>query len=143
LQCGLPNCSQLPNENWYDLLAFVPRRQLGNNASQIGDRQFAHILQSYLHDEVDNKVTLGQMLIIPPRRNVTSDRPMMQYSYECAAVDLPDCPMPKNVKNFIEIYLKFVLLSIIKLARLFWNYINTFVKKFQLIDLIISRDCKF
>jgi hypothetical protein len=94
-------------ENWYDLLALVPRRQLGDIASAIGDRQFASILQLFLHDE-RREITLGRMEIIPPRPNVPSDRPMVQGCYGSTTVDLPDWPMPKNVKSFDQISLKFV-----------------------------------
>jgi hypothetical protein len=93
-------------------LAFVPRSQLGNIVSEIGDRQFARILQSFLHEHGD--ITLGRMEIIPPRYRVTSDRPMamvrnLHNEYGYAAVDLPDLPMAENVKNFDEIHVKFVL----------------------------------
>jgi hypothetical protein len=97
-------------ENWYDLLAFVPRRQLGNIPSQIGDRQFARILQSFLHEHGD--ITLGSMEIIPPRPKVSSDRPMVRgWKNGFVAVDLPDCPMPPNVKNFEVISFRLVLFS--------------------------------
>jgi hypothetical protein len=51
------------------------------------------------------------MKIIPPRHYVPSDRPMVQshYKYERATVDLPDLPMPGNVKNFGGISLEFAL----------------------------------
>jgi hypothetical protein len=76
-------------EEWYDF------------ASQIGGRQFAGNRQSF---------TLGEMEIIPPRDAVPSDRPMMRGCHdECTgtAVDLPDLPMPENVKNFDGIILTF------------------------------------
>jgi hypothetical protein len=38
----------LPTENWADLLPFVPRRQLVEIVKQLGDRQFAKILQFFL-----------------------------------------------------------------------------------------------
>jgi hypothetical protein len=95
-------------ENWHDLLAFVPRSQLGNVVSQIGDRQFAHIIQSFLHDEV-RKITLGKMEIIPPRRGVSSDFAMVRVGLN-EATNMPDWPMPGNIKDFGEIDLKFVLL---------------------------------
>jgi hypothetical protein len=97
-------------ENWFDLLALVPRRQLGKAAYQVGDRRFARILQLFLHDE-RREITFGRMEIIPPRHYVPSDRPMVQshYKYERATVDLPDLPMPGNVKNFGGISLEFAL----------------------------------
>jgi hypothetical protein len=92
------------------VLAFVPRRQLGKAAYQVGDRRFARILQLFLHDE-RREITLGRMEIIPPRYDVPSDRPMLRlrdYHSEWASTDLPDWPMPGNVKNFNGIFLKFV-----------------------------------
>jgi hypothetical protein len=50
------------------------------------------------------------MEIIPPRYDVPSDRPMVRGCHdECTgtAVDLPDLPMPENVKNFDGIILTF------------------------------------
>jgi hypothetical protein len=91
-------------ENWHDLLAFVPRTQLGNAVSQIGDRQFAYIIQSFLHDEV-KEITLGEMEIILPRKNVPSDQPAVQVSPNPATI-MPDWPMPGNIKNFKEIELR-------------------------------------
>jgi hypothetical protein len=95
-------------ENWHDLLAFVPRSQLGNLASQLGDYKFACILQSFLHDEV-RKITLGRMFIISPEINVSSDQPMVQV-WPNDATNIPESPMPANIKNFKEIELKFVFL---------------------------------
>jgi hypothetical protein len=98
------NFSQLPLENWHDLLAFVPRNQLGNAVSQIGHRQFANIIQSFLYDPV-RKITLGRMEIIPPRPNVPSDQPMVQV-WPNAATNMADWPMPGNIKEFKGIDLK-------------------------------------
>jgi hypothetical protein len=84
----------------------VPRCQLGNVVSQIGDRQFADIIQSFLHDEV-REITLGRMEIIAPRPNVSSDQPMVKVGRN-AATNMPDWPMPGNIKNFQGIDLKFV-----------------------------------
>jgi hypothetical protein len=91
-------------ENWHDLLASVPRSQLGNVVSQIGDRQFANIIQSFLHDPV-REITLGEMGIIPPRWNVPSDQPMVKVGRN-AATNMPNWPMPGNIKDFKEINLK-------------------------------------
>jgi hypothetical protein len=91
-------------ENWHDLLAFVPRSQLGNVISQIGDRQFAYIVQSFLHDPVWG-IALGRMYIIPPRINVPSDQPMVTVWHN-AATNLPDWPMPTNIMDFEQITLK-------------------------------------
>jgi hypothetical protein len=66
-------------ENWHDLLAFVPRPQLGLIVPQIGDRQFASIIQPFLHEI--GEITIGKMRIIKPRVGVPSDRPMISISY--------------------------------------------------------------
>jgi hypothetical protein len=84
----------------------VPRNQLGNVVSEIGDRQFARIIQCFLHDPV-KEITLGEMHLIPPRRGVSSDQQMMKV-WPNKATSMPDCPMPANVKNFVAIHLKFV-----------------------------------
>jgi hypothetical protein len=92
-------------ENWHDLLAFVPRSQLGNVVAQIGDRQFAHIIQSFLHDEA-REITFGKMEIIPPQQNVSSDQPMVRVWLN-DATNIPDWPMPGNIKDFKEINLRY------------------------------------
>jgi hypothetical protein len=97
------NFSQLPLENWHDLLPYVPRNQLGNVVSQIGDRQFAKIIQSFLHDPV-RKITLGKMRIIPPREYVLNDQPVVKVGPK--ATNMPDWPMPGNIRNFKKIKLK-------------------------------------
>jgi hypothetical protein len=91
-------------ENWHDLLAFVPRNQLGNVVSEVGDYQFAYIIQSFLHDPV-SKITLGKMRIIAPRPDVSSDQPMVKV-WPNEATNMPDGPMPANIKDFKQIDLK-------------------------------------
>jgi hypothetical protein len=97
-------------ENWHDLLAFVPRSQLGNAVSEIGDYQFASIIQSFLHDEV-RKITLGEMEIISPRPKVPSDQPMVHVMPN-TTTNMPDWPMPGNITKFKKMILKFVFLKI-------------------------------
>jgi hypothetical protein len=97
-------------ENWHDLLAFVPRSQLGNVVSQIGHRQFARIIQSFLHDKL-KEITLGKMEIIPPRPNVPSDQPLIRV-WPNKATNIPDWPMPANIKDFKQINLKFLFRSL-------------------------------
>jgi hypothetical protein len=93
-------------ENWFDIFPSVPRRQLGQIAPQMG-RQFAYKIQSFLHEHGD--ITLGRMEIVVPRPNVSTDRLMVRFSHFEEATDLPDWPMPGNIKNFHEIS-RFVLL---------------------------------
>jgi hypothetical protein len=91
-------------ENWHDLLSLVPRSQLGNIVSEIGDYHFADIIQSFLHDPI-REITLGNMRIIAPRPDVPSDHPMVKIM-DKAAVNMPDWPMPGNIRNFKQIDLK-------------------------------------
>jgi hypothetical protein len=86
------------------LLAFVPRSQLGNVVSQIGHRQFAYIIQSFIHDPV-REITLGSMEVVPPRRGISSDQPMVRVGRN-EATNMPDWQMPENIKDFKEIDLK-------------------------------------
>jgi hypothetical protein len=86
----------------------VPRSQLGNVVSEIGDYHFTQIIQSFLDDPV-RKITLGEMQIISPRRGIPSDQQMVGV-WPNEATNMPDSQMPANVKNFVAIYLdKFVL----------------------------------
>jgi hypothetical protein len=125
-------------ENWYDLLAFVPRRQLGNIVSEIGDYQFASIIQSFLHGF--GKIKLGKMKIfalrrnlrlflldvglalirpiimlirpsidIPPQPIVPLVRQMVKVRPN-AATNMPDVSMPRNIKDFKKIEFQFVFL---------------------------------
>jgi hypothetical protein len=53
----------------------VPRRQLGNIASENGDRQFTSILQSFLHEY--GNITLRPMKIIyPPWQDMVDTIPI-------------------------------------------------------------------
>jgi hypothetical protein len=96
----------------------VPRHQLGKIVPQIGDRQFAWIAQSFLHDEVDNKITLGHIEIYPPSewnnyRTKLFAYPKCARSYSepwytrSLQLVLPDVEMPANIKNFLSITLRF------------------------------------
>jgi hypothetical protein len=87
------------------VLGLVPRCQLGNAVAQIGDRQFADIIQPFLHER--GQIQLGIMSIIPP--HFPSDQPKVRV-WPNEATNMPDLPMPENIKNFKEIELKFVFL---------------------------------
>jgi hypothetical protein len=113
-------CSQLAKETWFCLLAFMPRHQLGQIILQIGDRQFAGIAQSFLHDEVDNKVTLGNIWISLPRDLDAIGHPSLKvwpkycwYAKPWRTISqqlvLPsaDVPMPKNIKDFVSLRIRF------------------------------------
>jgi hypothetical protein len=55
-------------ENWADLLPFVPRNQLVKIVKQLGDRQFAKILQFFLTKV--GQITLGHLRIVAPRKEM-------------------------------------------------------------------------
>jgi hypothetical protein len=73
------------------MFAFVPRRRVGQIVPQIGDRQFAGIAQSFLHNYA--RITLANIHIIVP------SHPLIQH----------DVAMPKNVKDFRFINLRFAI----------------------------------
>jgi hypothetical protein len=105
------------------LLAFVPRHQLGQIVPQIGDRRFAGIAQSFLHDEVDNKVTLGNIWINGPREFDVNGHPSLRvwpkYWYakpwrtisEQLVLPAADLPMPENIKDFVSLRIRFTYIS--------------------------------
>jgi hypothetical protein len=107
------NHSQLPLENWSDLLPFVPRLQLVPLLFQVGDRQFASILQ-YCLNEV-GQITLGHLRIRPPKENGPIDGPIVEL-LQMPGLDLipvlkspmPDEPIPKNVHNFHSLTFRFL-----------------------------------
>jgi hypothetical protein len=74
------------------MLEFVPHRRLGQIVPQIGDRQFAGIAQSFLHNYA--RITLANIHIIVP------SHPLIQHD---------DVPMPENVKDFRFINLRFAI----------------------------------
>jgi hypothetical protein len=71
------------------MLAFLQRRQLGQIVPQIGDRRFARIAQSFLHNF--GRITLANIYITGPRHR------LIQH----------DVPIPENVKDFTFINLRF------------------------------------
>jgi hypothetical protein len=115
--------SQLPLENWADLLPFVPRHQLVEIIKQLGDRQFASILQFFLTEV--GQITLGHLRIVAPREDDPNGggpivevrksywsewRPRPQSHLE---TNLPEGPMPTNVKAFNLIELRFAIYKLI------------------------------
>jgi hypothetical protein len=116
--------SQLPLENWADLLPFVPRRQLVQLLFQLDDRQFAKILQFFLTKE--GQITLGHLRIMAPRKNdpkgggpiveVRNEMPPFRLPWDVLPptpidleTNLPEGPMPTNVKDFKLIELRFAI----------------------------------
>jgi hypothetical protein len=109
-------------ENWADLLPSVPRQQLVEIVKQLGDRQFASILQFFLTKE--GQITLDHLRIVTPRENdqngcgpiVEVRKKMQKFLFEFHPLPpsnldtaLPEGPMPTNVKDFKLIDLRFAL----------------------------------
>jgi hypothetical protein len=104
----------LPLENWTDLLPFVPRLQLVEIVKQLGDRQFAKILQFFLTEV--GQITLGHLRIVAPRGNDPNDGGPIVEVYKKPPfyrpdleTNLPKGPMPKNVSDFKLIFLRFTI----------------------------------
>jgi hypothetical protein len=103
----------LPLETWADLLPFVPRHQLVEIVKQLGDRQFAKILQFFLTEV--GQITLGHLRIVAPRENASGPivevrKEMLPFHLPAALeTNLPEGPMPTNVKDFNLIQLRFAL----------------------------------
>jgi hypothetical protein len=114
----------LPLETWVDALAFVPRWQLGKVVDQIRNRQFAKIIQFFLHK--CGEITLNNMEIFEPRGNgchpmviakqVKNNRATLWLRK--TTTTLSDGPPPKNVKDFTSINLRFPNLFVIIFG---WN----------------------
>jgi hypothetical protein len=75
------------------VFGFVPRAQLAEFASQIGDWYFASKAQFYLHEY--GKITLGKMLI---DSSMKGNDPVIQRGFS-GELPLADVSMPENVKN--------------------------------------------
>jgi hypothetical protein len=110
----------LPLENWTELLPFVPRHQLVEIIRQLNDRQFAKILQFFLTEV--GQITLGHLRIVAPRENdPNGGGPIVEVrkSYcpdewvdlpeSDLETNLPEGPMPANVKDFKLIQLRFAI----------------------------------
>jgi hypothetical protein len=106
--------SQLPSENWFDLLEFVPRSQLAKIVPKIGNRQFATIIQTFLHEY--GQFTLDKIKIIRPYDEHPSDngcprvRVWQKQMHRFVRVKLADAQVPKNIANFKLIKLRFAAL---------------------------------
>jgi hypothetical protein len=98
------------------LLAFVPRHQLGQIVPQIGDRQFARIVQPFLHNYA--QITLGNIEINRPVADeypTATGRPQLQLWPKYAnwndepwytlspQMILPDVPISENIRDFHHI----------------------------------------
>jgi hypothetical protein len=107
----------MAKETWFDMLEFVPRRQLGQIVPYLG-RQFARIVQPFLHNY--GQLTLGNILINPPRESDLTRRPTLQVGQSYAQwyaepwgtrsrqlVWSADLLMPENIQNFISLEIRF------------------------------------
>jgi hypothetical protein len=85
------------------VFGFLPRPQLGELVSLIGDWYFASKAQFYLHE--CGQITLGDLDI---------DESAIENGHVIVVVNgrrvlpLADVPMPENVKNFKHIYIRFI-----------------------------------
>jgi hypothetical protein len=82
-----------------ELFGFVPRLQLLGLLPHIDDCHLAEAMQYFLLK--CGKVTLGNLRIDTPLYYEVNGRWMVQKFLE------PDGPMPRNIKNFRLIYLRF------------------------------------
>jgi hypothetical protein len=106
------NFSQLPKENWFDLLAFLPRPLLGEIVTEIGNRQFAKIVQSFLHEHGQIIFNCGMEIVGPydedpsgcARVRVWHKRRKENFRFPFAQAQ-----MPTNIRNFYRIRLRFLL----------------------------------
>jgi hypothetical protein len=81
----------MSKETWFDMLEFVGRRQLGKLVPQIGDRRFAGIAQSFLHNY--GRITLANIFIFGPGNRLIQ----------------PFVAIPENVKDFLFMSLRFTI----------------------------------
>jgi hypothetical protein len=114
--------SQLPLENWADLLPLVPRHQLVQLLFQLDDRQFAKILLFFLTEV--GQITLGHLRIVAPREYAPNGGPIVEVRKRFwphwetlppidLETNLPEGPMPNNVKDFKLIELRFAIYTLI------------------------------
>jgi hypothetical protein len=95
-------------ENWADLLPFVPRRQLVKLLLQIDNYHFSTIIE-YVLNEV-GQISLGHLHIVAPRQTFAFMVPIVDVykkGWPILRTIMPDEPIPKNVKTFDTIKLRF------------------------------------
>jgi hypothetical protein len=101
-------CSKLSLETWYDWLAFVPRRRLGQIIPMIGDRKFALIAQEFLHGYRDNMI--GDIEIVAPyEEDPTGPHPRVRVWQNRLPLrfEMAEAQMPANIKNYHLFVLRF------------------------------------
>jgi hypothetical protein len=97
-------------ENWTELSVFVPRPKLAELVAQIGNWHFSTIAQYFLHEFTKN-ITLGEICIKQSRNGdgpvvVKMDQEEEQDPESELELPLADVPMPKNISNFVDIYIR-------------------------------------
>jgi hypothetical protein len=100
--------SELPLENWSDLLPFVPRRQLVKLLLEIDDYRFSTIIE-YVLNEV-GQISLGILRIVAIRQTFAFSGPIVEVykkGWLTMKTIMSDEPIPKNVINFDKIILRF------------------------------------
>jgi hypothetical protein len=122
--------SDLPLETWTDVFGFLPRSQLVAFSPHIHDRQFARVVQFFLHK--CGQITLGNLHITTSQNG---NEPIIAQNGR--SYPLADVPIPSNVVNFKEIRLRFAYIFAKKILTLlhFWpplskigDLSHTFVK---------------
>jgi hypothetical protein len=110
------------------LLAFVPRRQLGEIVPQIGNRQFAAIVQPFLHNY--GQITLGNISLYWPGKNDSNNSPRARVWPKYAngnekqwwtprqQMILPEVEMPDNVGDFL--YIRIWFAQIFNVKKMFY-----------------------
>jgi hypothetical protein len=83
------------------VFGFLARPHLAKIVPQIGNWYFALKAQYYLHE--CGNITLGRDLHI----SVNGNGPAIERTY-LTYMPLADVPMPKNVKNFNDIQIRFI-----------------------------------
>jgi hypothetical protein len=97
----------LPSENWFDLLAFVPRRKLAQIMAWNGNRQFAKIVQTFLHEY--GQIKLDSIAIVRPFVEHPNGglRVRVKYMDSWLRFKLADSQIPANIKDFKTVKLRF------------------------------------
>jgi hypothetical protein len=103
--------SEVDVDIWLDVLPFVPRRQLAKIGAQIGNYQFASILQYFLHGV--GQITFGPLHLAAPNEIDEENGPIVIlrkiFGEQWGPMEtyLPDWPMPGNIRDFQSITLRF------------------------------------
>jgi hypothetical protein len=90
------------------MLEFVPRHQLGEIVPQIGDRRFAGIAQSFLHNY--GRITLANIDITGPSHQ------LIQH----------DVQIPENVKDFLSLEIRFTCTYSILIKKVLFERWSSF-----------------